>query len=235
MKRVRQFLLRFKRILNFVAVICIALALCAAGVVLYLRASQVDQVNLQQQSVWITDECVPDPDPDVVTLCAESKFQGYVVTWADQLALNSTGEIRFWVDPKLAEQFYDNEHYKAMVTVISDSFIISPPGPVTLDLVQTRADRVLITPKELGQRKILLRSTVGPAKEGRQLTTEPLTLDVTVVPAPAFLGLSQNHLSIIRDISTAIGIPMILLALINFWLSRKRPSPEPERSRLIIP
>jgi len=230
---------QFTSVTLAVGLFAVALSLSSWLARLHMMSAQPPRIESHQGSVWVMDDCAPLSEAPLseeevragtvrVQLCASGKFQGYVITWPERLASNSTGELRFWVDPQAI--LYNDERSKARasIEIFAPDVKGSPVGPIALNLGQSSDERVLITSKEVGPRKILIRSTVSPAPEGRVLTAEPYTLDISIASPPLFLGMSAERLQIMDTICKTIGIPAILLAVFNFWMMRReRPKTAP--------
>ncbi len=136
--------------------------------------------------------------------------------------------------------------YAITVELTSKSFTVNPSHSVRFPFTEGHAEYFVFSPNTVGNRKLLLKSHVdGPkgfVRMGDVLVRIPTTLQteiisVEVIEPPTIFRLTEKTLKGIRSISLSIGLPGLLLLVVNLFISRrkKKKDNKEKRSRIILP
>jgi hypothetical protein len=123
------------------------------------------------------------------------------------------------------------------IELFSDSFSIAPSGKTNIPLLGAGPKlKFVITPKKIGQRKILVRSRLNSeaVKALPKLTVsgdQDLTFDINVLPEKTMFGLTSSQLQGIQFIFSAVGFPALMIALLTFIMDSRKEKREERRSQ----
>jgi len=136
--------------------------------------------------------------------------------------------------------------YAIIVELTSESFTVNPSYPVHFPLTEGHTEYFVFSPNTVGNRKLLLKSHVDGPKGAARPKDVPIwiptisqteIISVEVIEPPTIFGLDEKTLKTIQSISLSIGLPSLLLLVVNLFISRrkKKKDNEDKRSRIILP
>jgi hypothetical protein len=115
----------------------------------------------------------------------------------------------------------------ASLELASQSFLIVPAGPVKFPLVGGTKLSFIITPKELGLRKVLVRSKLGSdflkaLEKVAGFDQQDTTITIDVLPERSILGLTGLQLQQIQIITSSVGLPLLAVTAVTLWWEARR-------------
>jgi hypothetical protein len=125
--------------------------------------------------------------------------------------------------PRNMRDSIDMQKIDATVHMVSQSFAINPSEEVKFPLVGGGPRlKFVITPKEVGKRKILVRSrlrsdVVEALRSVAEFDLQNTMLYITVLPERTVFGLTGAHIQQIQLISTAIGFPALTVTMLTLF------------------
>lgn len=124
----------------------------------------------------------------------------------------------------------------ATVELVSHSFLIEPIGPVKVPLVGGASVGFVISPQQIGLRRILIRSKLDPSfskdlEKVAQFDNNDAALAISVLPERTIVGLSGPQLQQIQLITSSIGLPALLVAAITIWRESRKDQTDGKASK----
>lgn len=116
------------------------------------------------------------------------------------------------------------ESVMAIVELKTNSFLVSPSNGVRFPLIGgTPIVRFVITPQQIGRRRILVRShldmaTVSKLGDLSESDSLDITVPIDILAEPGIMGISGARLQMFQLVAGSVGLPGLMAVLLTLFV-----------------